>query len=71
MSQDGADVCGGVWYRQCSPNSTTVGTNSSASESSWVCYNNHLQIISCVCAPALIAIRKLQIQGQDGHGDVV
>lgn len=66
--QDGAALCDGVMYRQCAPSRQVTTTGSSNSNSSaWMCYNARMQVISCVCSSANVAIRKMQIQKDLGR----
>lgn len=68
----GAEMCGGILYRQCSPQTAQSTGNSSSSSGSWMCYNSQMQVITCTCSPANIAVRKLEIQkGLGGTCDPV
>lgn len=58
-SRDAVDRCGGVLYRQCALSAST-------NETAGICYNGRTQVISCVDAPVVVAIRREEIRRSVG-----
>jgi hypothetical protein len=58
LTREKIDMCGGIRYRQCE---YPVGSGQVG-----ICYNNRMQVLSCVVSPLYIGLRRAQIAAKVG-----